>query len=106
MSASLAAALGPEACRLVLMPALDHFVGKALGERYCERLPSLVSQIYDDSSPATPLLFILTSGADPHALVTRFAAECGFESRVQSTSPRARDDDFNRSRAAEAPLSH
>ena len=26
----LAAALGPEACRLVLMPALDHFVGAAI----------------------------------------------------------------------------
>ena len=30
MSASLAAALGPEACRLVLMPALDHFVVAAI----------------------------------------------------------------------------
>ena len=53
-----------------LTPAVRDFVRVSLGERFTEPPPFDLAGAYDDSTPATPLLFVLSpgSGAFSHTL--------------------------------------
>lgn len=43
-------------------------------------------ELYNDTSPVIPLIFILSAGSDPFGALQRFAAEKGFQDRIQSIS--------------------
>uniref|UniRef100_A0A4W6E6H0 Dynein axonemal heavy chain 6 n=1 Tax=Lates calcarifer TaxID=8187 RepID=A0A4W6E6H0_LATCA len=65
--------------KLVLIKTTE-FVIVSLGKQFVENPPVDLANLYNDMSPATPLVFILSTGSDPMGAFQRFAKERGFES--------------------------
>ena len=78
----LTKALRPE----LLLGAMQHLVATTLGKRFAERAPLQLGRAFADAKPSTPLIFVLTSGADPLAAINKFAAEHGYTERLRTTS--------------------
>ena len=78
----LVRALRPE----LLLGAMTHFVSSNLGRRFAERPPLQLDRAFADATCRTPLIFVLTSGADPLAALLKFATERGYADRLRSTS--------------------
>jgi dynein heavy chain len=60
-----------------LIPALQQFISATLGRKFIEPPPFDLELIYRDSSPTTPLIFVLSPGSDPFSALTSFAAKLG-----------------------------
>uniref|UniRef100_A0A0G4I0P8 Dynein heavy chain C-terminal domain-containing protein n=1 Tax=Chromera velia CCMP2878 TaxID=1169474 RepID=A0A0G4I0P8_9ALVE len=48
-----------------------------MGKEFVEVPLARMAEIYEDSSPITPVVFVLSTGADPTAMLFKFAAEHG-----------------------------
>ena len=70
----------------LLLGAMQHLVATSLGARFAESPPLQIASAFADAKPSTPLIFVLTSGADPLAALVKFAAERGYADRLRSTS--------------------
>ncbi|XP_072261492.1 dynein axonemal heavy chain 6 [Pyxicephalus adspersus] len=66
--------------------AITEFVILNLGKKFIENPPVDLATLYQDMSPSTPLVFILSTGSDPMGAFQRFAKEKGYLERVQSIS--------------------
>ena len=56
-------------------PSVQDFVREKIGQRYIEPPPFDLPGSYSDSTNLTPLLFVLSPGADPTAALLRFAED-------------------------------
>ncbi|XP_040273964.1 dynein heavy chain 6, axonemal [Bufo bufo] len=65
---------------------ITEFVINNLGKKFIENPPVDLATLYQDMSPSTPLIFILSTGSDPMGAFQRFAKEKGYLERVQSIS--------------------
>lgn len=63
------------------MPAVQDFVEAQLGRKFVEPPTFDLSACHADSSPTTPLIFVLSAGSDPTAALLQFAAERDMSSR-------------------------
>jgi dynein heavy chain len=69
-----------------LLFGFSNFVEKKIGNFYLE-IPTInMQEIYLSSDVKTPIIFVLSSGADPTQLVINFAKEKGVIDRLQSIS--------------------
>ncbi|XP_071360020.1 dynein axonemal heavy chain 6 [Trachinotus anak] len=66
--------------------AATEFVIVSLGKQFVENPPVDLANLYNDMSPTTPLIFILSTGSDPMGAFQRFAKERGCLDRVESIS--------------------
>ncbi|KAM7393703.1 hypothetical protein PAMP_020556 [Pampus punctatissimus] len=66
--------------------AATEFVIVSLGKQFVENPPVDLANLYNDMSPSTPLVFILSTGSDPMGAFQRFAKERGYLDRVESIS--------------------
>ncbi|XP_047430741.1 dynein axonemal heavy chain 6 [Mugil cephalus] len=66
--------------------ASTEFVIVNLGKQFVENPPVDLANLYNDMSPSTPLIFILSTGSDPMGAFQRFANEKGCLDRVASIS--------------------
>ncbi|XP_038570255.1 dynein heavy chain 6, axonemal isoform X1 [Micropterus salmoides] len=66
--------------------AATEFVIVSLGKQFVENPPLDLANLYNDMSPSTPLIFILSTGSDPMGGFQRFAKERGCLDRVESIS--------------------
>ncbi|XP_061882783.1 dynein axonemal heavy chain 6 [Entelurus aequoreus] len=66
--------------------AATEFVIVSLGKQFVENPPIDLANLYNDMSPTTPLVFILSTGSDPMGAFQRFAKERGCLDRVESIS--------------------
>ncbi|KAI9224346.1 dynein heavy chain and region D6 of dynein motor-domain-containing protein [Blastocladiella britannica] len=73
-------------CADKMVAALQQYVGRTLGDRFIEPQTSDFSAIYKESNPWTPLIFVLSSGADPANNLYKFAEEMKFSKKLQSVS--------------------
>uniref|UniRef100_A0A3Q3F9T0 Uncharacterized protein n=1 Tax=Labrus bergylta TaxID=56723 RepID=A0A3Q3F9T0_9LABR len=64
----------------------DEFVIVSLGKQFVENPPVDLASLYNDMSPSTPLVFILSTGSDPMGAFQRFAKDRGYLDRVDSIS--------------------
>ncbi|KAJ9505503.1 hypothetical protein QJQ45_023787, partial [Haematococcus lacustris] len=64
-------------CEDRLGGAIQRYVSASMGPQYTEPQPSGLADIYKDSSPVTPIIFILSQGADPTASLVRFGDSLG-----------------------------
>lgn len=56
-----------------VVPAVQDFVEANLGKKYVEPPPFNLHACYADSTPITPLIFVLSPGSDPTAALLQFA---------------------------------
>ncbi len=66
--------------------AVRSFIVNNLGQQFVEPPPFDLQTTYNDSSPTTPLVFILSSGVDPMALLQQFAATRGMSDKLHTVS--------------------
>ncbi|KAL7403678.1 hypothetical protein ABVT39_003711 [Epinephelus coioides] len=66
--------------------AATEFVIVSLGKQFVENPPVDLANLYNDMSPSTPLVFILSTGSDPMGAFQRFAKERGCLDSVESIS--------------------
>jgi dynein heavy chain len=66
--------------------SLQSYVSHQLGAEFIEAPQFSLASSFKDSSPITPLIFILSKGADPASKLFAFASEMGFRDRFQSIS--------------------
>jgi dynein heavy chain, axonemal len=52
---------------------MSDYVGVTLGPQFAESSAADLGACYTDSSPATPLIFVLSQGSDPTAALLQFA---------------------------------
>lgn len=57
--------------------AATEFVIVSLGKQFVENPPVDLANLYNDMSPSTPLVFILSTGSDPMGAFQRFAKDRG-----------------------------
>ena len=62
---------------------LQDYIAANLGQRFIEPPPFELSVCYKDSSPTTPLIFVLSSGADPMADLLKLADEMAFTRKFE-----------------------
>jgi dynein heavy chain len=56
-----------------MIEGFNLLVENTLGPQFTRALPFDLAKIYPDSSPQTPLLFILSPGVDPFLAVSTFS---------------------------------
>eukprot|EP00794_Sanderia_malayensis_P012733 gene12733-14038_t len=66
--------------------AMQNFVKNELGSRFIEPQTTDLSLVFKDSSPTTPLIFVLSPGTDPAADLYKFAEEMRFSKKLSAIS--------------------
>ncbi|KAG2485619.1 hypothetical protein HYH03_015682 [Edaphochlamys debaryana] len=66
--------------------AVQGFVTEHLGQRFIEPPPFDLATCYKESSPAVPLIFVLSPGADPMADLLKLADEMKFSRKFEKVS--------------------
>lgn len=66
-----------------MVSAITEFVIESLGKQFIENPPVDLATLYQDMSPSTPLVFILSTGSDPMGAFQRFARERGYSERYE-----------------------
>ncbi|KAM4613811.1 dynein axonemal heavy chain 1 [Polymixia lowei] len=69
-----------------LTHGLQDFVSAKLGQRFIEPQTSDLSVVFKESSPSTPLIFILSPGTDPAADLYKFADVMKFSKKMSAIS--------------------
>lgn len=65
-----------------VVPAVQDFVEAQLGRKFVEPPTFDLQACHADSTPVTPLIFVLSAGSDPTAALLQFAAEKDMTSRL------------------------
>lgn len=66
--------------------AMQDYVATNLGQRFIEPQTADLGVAYKESSPTTPLVFVLSVGTDPAADLYKFAEEMRFSKKLTSIS--------------------
>lgn len=66
--------------------AMQDFLADNLGQRFIEPQTTGLEAIYKESSPTTPLIFVLSTGTDPASELYKFAEKMKFSKRMYSIS--------------------
>ena len=69
-----------------LPAAMSKLVAENMGQRFIEIPPLMLSDVYGDTSPVIPVVFILSTGADPTSMLLTFAEDQGYASRLDIIS--------------------
>ena len=64
-----------------VVPAVQDFVEAQLGRKFVEPPTFDLKACHADSTPLTPLIFVLSAGSDPTAALLQFASEKDMSSR-------------------------
>ena len=69
-----------------LTQAMAHYVSTMLDSRYVEVPPLKLIDIYGDTKPTVPVIFILSTGADPTSMLLNFAEDQGYSDKLRIIS--------------------
>eukprot|EP00003_Mantamonas_plastica_P025987 TRINITY_DN5190_c0_g1_i1.p1 TRINITY_DN5190_c0_g1~~TRINITY_DN5190_c0_g1_i1.p1 ORF type:complete len:1587 (-),score=644.35 TRINITY_DN5190_c0_g1_i1:21-4370(-) len=69
-----------------LVYAIREFTIRAIGPQFGENLPLSLEKVYPDTRPITPVIFVLSTGADPIGFLKRFAIDMDMEERLKMRS--------------------
>lgn len=65
---------------------MQDYVATYMGQRFIEPQASDLSTVFKESSPVTPLIFVLSAGTDPAADLYKFAEEMRFSKKLSAIS--------------------
>jgi len=65
---------------------ISQFVELNLGKQFVSLPPTELSQVFKDSDKTTPIIFVLSTGADPQGVLLRFAKDIHYDSRLHNLS--------------------
>jgi dynein heavy chain len=65
---------------------MQDFVAASIGQRFIEPQTANLSQVFPDTTPSIPLIFVLSNGTDPAADLLTFAEEMKFTKKLNSIS--------------------
>lgn len=65
---------------------MQDYVAENLGQRFIEPQTADLHLVFKDSSPTTPLIFVLSTGTDPAADLYKFADEMRFSKKLSAIS--------------------
>ena len=63
-----------------------NFVNESLGRKYVEVPPIAMEEVYLDTNCRSPVIFILSQGADPMSMIVRLAENKGFSEKLEILS--------------------
>jgi dynein heavy chain len=66
--------------------AAQYFVANVLGQKFVEPTSTELSVVYKESTPLSPIIFVLSSGADPSNSFYQFAEDMRFTDRLAAIS--------------------
>ena len=66
--------------------AMQLYLAKHLGQEFIEPQTAELSAIYNESSPTTPIVFILSTGTDPAAELYKFADKLKMTTKLHAIS--------------------
>lgn len=69
-----------------LLVAMNSFVEASLGRSFVEFPPVQMEDVFSGTNRFTPLIFVLSQGADPTAMLLKFAKEKGYGDRLHVIS--------------------
>lgn len=69
-----------------VIEASQNFITEKFGQEFIEPPPFDLAACYDDATNMTPLIFVLSAGADPMADLVRFATEMKMNKKLSSIS--------------------
>ena len=69
-----------------LTNAVQDYVSEHLGQRFIEPQSTDLAEVFEDTTPLTPLIFVLSSGTDPAADLYKFAESKKFSKKLLSIS--------------------
>jgi dynein heavy chain len=69
-----------------LLLAFTDYVKDEIGRMYIENRAVTMETLYSDSDCKTPVIFILSQGADPTTGLYKFARDKNFDSKLQGIS--------------------
>lgn len=67
-----------------MMPGIQNLVCAKLGKEFIEPPPFDLSNTFEDATPTTPLIFVLSQGSDPAKDLITFAVSTGMDSKLKS----------------------
>jgi dynein heavy chain, axonemal len=70
----------------MIQMSISEFVIREMGQFYVEAPNTSMEIIYEKLSVNTPLIFVLTPGADPTATLLKFAADKDFSDKLHPIS--------------------
>lgn len=70
----------------VVVPGVQEFIRSQMGTRFIEPPQFDMLSCFNDSRSTTPLIFVLTPGADPMSELVKLAEEKGFSKKLQAIS--------------------
>ncbi|XP_022099330.1 dynein heavy chain 3, axonemal-like isoform X3 [Acanthaster planci] len=79
-----------------VVPAVSNFIVNWMGKAYIDPPTFDLTRSYQDSSHSTPLIFVLSPGADPMAGLMKFAVEKGFLKQTRQGSLGSINPGFSR----------
>ena len=65
---------------------IQDFVSEMLGEQFVEPRSTALSSLFNESNAITPIIFILSAGADPATSLYKFAEEMKFSKKLTTVS--------------------
>jgi dynein heavy chain len=69
-----------------LVFATENIVAENLGKSFTESPPIVLAEIFPDTGPTTPIIFVLSTGSDPTGALIKFAEDRGILNKFQSIS--------------------
>lgn len=66
--------------------AMQLYLAKYLGDEFVEPRTTELSAVYQESSPTTPIVFVLSTGTDPAAELYKFADKLKMSTKLHAIS--------------------
>ena len=69
-----------------MINSIKQFISSTLGTTYIQSPPFNLDSVFADSIPSTPIIFVLSPGADPYAYLYALAVEKGMKEKIKTIS--------------------
>jgi len=69
-----------------LVESVSEFIAGEMGRAYMEQTPLDLHEVFPDSRASVPLVFVLSTGADPMSTIIRYATDVGYLKRMHAIS--------------------